>query len=231
MYKSTKESMKLIFSNDYNHDNPLQTFQKFANRSSFLSFKKGELIIQQNSPVKYVYFLLKGSASVVNSISWANNEIIDTLLPLDILGLVELLNDQPDYTAYVIAETPCVLLRVSIELFLSIIKEDGLLCFDTLRILGKVTEHNMNRAETNAIFQPSDRLGHYLYLKAIGHLPYTYPHTRKKLADDLYINLRSLYRHIDAMQKNGYLSIERGKIVITDAQFDKLHERYGSIIL
>lgn len=231
MYKSTIEAMNLIFSNKYNHENPLNTFDNFANRSSFLSFKKGDMIIQQNTPVKYIFFLLKGSASVINNISWVNNEIVDTLVPLDLLGLVEHLNGQPNYTAYVIAEAPCVLMRVPIDTFVSIIKENGLLCYEAMRVLGKVTEHNMNRAETNAIFQPSDRLGHYLYLKAEGHLPYTYPYTRKKLADDLYINLRSLYRHIDIMRESGYLSVERGKIIITKEHFEKLHERYGSIIL
>lgn len=231
MYNSTVAAMKTIFSGEYNHDNPLLTFKDYQNRGMFLAYNKQDLIIQQGASVKYIYFLLKGTASVLNSISWTNSDIIDTLVPLDLLGLVELLNEQKAYTGYVVAETPCVVFRVSTDLFLSIIKSDGLLCYETLRILGKITEHNMNRAETNAIFHPSDRLGHFLYLSSHGHVPYIYPHTRKKLAEDLHINLRSLYRYLDSMAEEGFIKLERGKIQITKENFAKLDERYGSIVL
>lgn len=231
MYNSTISAIKLIFADDYNHENPLLTFKDFQNRSMFLAYNRQDVIIQQNDPVKYVYFLIKGTASVLNSISWTNSDVIDTLVPLDILGLVEVLNDQPCYTGYVVAETPCIVLRIPVEQFITIIKKDGTLCYETLRVLGKITEHNMNRAETNAIFHPYDRLGHFLYLNATGHIPYIYPHTRKKLAEDLYINLRSLYRHIDTMQKEGFIKLNKGKICIEQEHFDRLDDRYGSIVL
>lgn len=231
MYNSTVKSLYAIFNNEYNHDNPLATFQDAPDRNMFFSYNKEDLIILQNDPVKYVYFLLKGTASALNSISWTSSEWVDTLVPLDILGLVELLNDQPAYTAFVRAETNCVVLRIPVAQFVTIIKEDANLCYHTLRVLGKVTEHNMNRAETVAIFHSLDRLGHFLYLNASGHLPYTYPYTRKKLADDLYINLRTLYRHLDTMAKDGYLKLEKGKIRIEEEHFEKLYEKYGTIIL
>ena len=231
MYNSTIRAIKLIFDDQYNHENPLLTFKDFQNRSMFHVYNKHDIIIHQGAPVKYIFFLLKGTALVQNSIEWTNSNTLDTLVPLDILGLVELLNDQPNYTGYVVAETPCVVLRVPVDQFLSIIKKDGLLCYETLRVLGKITEHNMNRAETNAIFQPYDRLGHFLYLSALEHLPYTYPYTRKKLAEDVYINLRTLYRHLDSMEKDGFLKLERGKIIILKEHFEKLDERYGSIVL
>lgn len=231
MYNSTINALKMIFANEYNHENPLLTFKDFQNRSMFYTYNKQDLIIAQNDPVKYVYFLIKGTALVLNSISWTNSDIIDTLVPLDILGLVELLNDQPQYTGFVIADTPCVVLRIPVNQFQKIIKNDGLLCYETLRVLGKITEHNMDRAETNAIFHPYDRLGHFLYLKAKNNIPYVYPHTRKKLAEDVYINLRTLYRHIDTMENEGFLRLERGKIIIGDTEFVKLDARYGSIVL
>ena len=231
MYNSTTESLYTIFNNDYNHDNPLLTFQNAPNRNMFFSYNRQDIIITKDTSVKYVYFLLKGTALVMNSIFWTNSDVIDTLVPLDILGLVEILNEQPFYTGHVIAETPCVVLRVSVDQFLEIITKHADLCFHTLRVLGKITEHNMNRAEINTMFHPHDRLGHFLYLNANGHLPYTYPYTRKKLADDLYINLRTFYRHLDVMQKEGYLNLKNGKIHIEDEHFHKLHERYGNIVL
>ena len=88
--------------------------------------------------------------------------------------------------------------------------------------------HNMNLAESVAIYDSYDRLCHFLFLRAYEVIPYTYPHTRKKLADDLHINLRTLYRHIDTMKQEGYLKDVQGKIVIEEAQLKRLYKKYGT---
>ncbi len=231
MYNLTTQILYSIFHNDHQSAQFLSTIRESSVRNMFFVYNKGDLIIQQHDPVRYVYFLLKGSVSVITSISWTNSDVIDTLFPLDILGLVELLNDQPSYTAFVVADTPCTIFRVPIPLFSKIIKNDVKLCYETLRILGKVTMHNMDRAETNSIFHSYDRLCHFLYLKAQGHIPYTYPHTRKDLSDNLHINLRTLYRYISTMETDGYLKLEHGKIIIQEHHFKKLFEKYGTVTL
>ena len=174
---------------------------------------------------------MKGSASVITSISWTSSDIIDTLVPLDILGLVELLNDQPAYTAYVVADSPCTVLRIPVPLFTRIIKQEAALCYETLRILGNITMHNMDRAETNSIFHSYDRLCHFLYLKAQGHVPYISPFTRKELSENLHINLRTLYRYINTMESEGYLKLEHGKIIIEETHLNRLFDKYGSVTL
>lgn len=231
MYNSTIKALHVIFSNSYNPEDPASSFSETPVHKMFLTYAKHEIIIQQNDPVKYFYFLLKGKASVINSISWTRGDMVDTLTPLDILGLVEHLNDIPTYTAFVVAETPCVVMRISVEQYISIITQHADLCYETLRTFGRVAQTNMDRAETNSIFHPQDRLAHYLFLEAQKKLPYTCPLTRKELADSLYINLRTLYRYLSAMEKDGYLTLERGKIIIRKEHFEKLNERYGSIVL
>ncbi len=231
MYNLTIKTLYSIFQGRYKQDSFLSDLRDTSVRNMLFVYNEGDLIIQQHAPVKYVYFLLKGSVSVITSISWTSSDIIDILFPLDILGLVELLNDQPSYTAYVVAETPCTVFRISADVFCKIIKHDSILCYETLRILGSVTLDNMNRAETNSIFHAYDRLCYFLYLKAQGHDSYTYPHTRKELAEQLHINLRTLYRYIDSMEKAGYLKLDHGKIVIENEQFQNLHLRYGSVTL
>lgn len=231
MYNNTIKLLHSIYNNEYNHENPLSTFIDTPISNMFFSYNEHDVFINQNAPVKYIYILLKGTALAKNSISWTQSDIVDRVKPIDILGLVECLNEQPAYTAYVVAETPCVVFRIPTDVFLSIIKNDALLCYHTLRIFAKVTQHNMDRAETNAIFHSFDRLGHYLYITATGDLPYIYPYTRKKMADDLYINLRTLYRYLNTMEKEQFLTLEHGKIVIYKHNFDKLHAKYGNIVL
>lgn len=231
MCNITCAALRTIFQNRYNHENPLLTFAESPLRHHFFTYKKNEVIINQGDPVKYFYLLLNGKALVLNTISWSNTDIVDTLIPPHIMGLVEYLNNIPSYTGYVVAETSCTLMRISVEKYVKLIKEYPDLCYETLKVLGSITHSNMNRAETNSIFHPQDRLGHFLFLEALGKLPYKCPHTRKKLTDILYINLRTLHRYISTMEEEGYLALEQGKIIIRKQHFDKLNERYGSITL
>lgn len=231
MYISTIDMLKRIFALDYNHEDPIRSFHNSEAIVYIRTYKKHDIIITQKDPVNYFYFLLSGKAAVMNSIAYSKGNLIDTLLPLDIMGLIEYLNDIPYYTGYVVAETSCTVLRIPVTQYGSIIRQDSALCFETLRVLGRVTQSNMDRAETSSIFHPKDRLGHFLYLSSQNHSRYVCPLTRKELASQLFINLRTLYRYLSALEDEGYLILNHGKIVIESKQFEKLEERYGSTIL
>lgn len=231
MNNYTIAALKKILSNNYDHQNPVLSFKELATTRMITSFKKNDIILHQMDPVSHFYFLLKGKLSVINSISWSNSNTIDTLTPTDILGLIEYLNNIPHYTASVVAETTCVLFRIPVHEYITLIKTNPMLCYETLCLLGKITSHNMNLAETNTLFHPQDRLGHFLFLAAQDHLPYTCPLTRKELAKTLNINLRTLYRYLSIMENNQYLKIENGKLKIDSIHFKNLSTRYGSIIL
>lgn len=231
MYNSTMKVLEIIFKEAYNKRNPLIMLRQYASNSQIVLAEKNDTIIAQKETIKYFYFLLNGRVSVLNNITWNNDNVVDTLEPLDILGLVEYLNNQSQYTAYVIAETKCVFFRVPIDVFIKIINQNAFLCYQTLRVLGKITEQNMNRAESSAIFHPKDLLGHYLFLQAQHRTPYICPMTRTVLAEKLHINLRTLYRYLDDMQKKGYLALRHGKIIIEAEHFEKLSARYEDVIL
>lgn len=231
MNNYTITALKKILSNNYDHKNPILSFQDLATTRMLASFKKNDVILHQMEPVTYFYFLLKGKLSVINSISWSTENTIDTLIPLDILGLTEYLNNIPHYTASVVAETPCILFRIPVGEFISLIKTDAELCYATLCLLGQITSHNMGRAETRSIFHPQDRLGHFLFLESRDHLPYVCPLTRKELSKTLNINLRTLYRYLSIMEEQHYLKIEQGKIIIEQEHLQNLNSRYGSVIL
>ena len=231
MHKYTIDCIRKILKDDYNHNNPAASFFDLISTKTLILYKKNDTIIQQMDEVKYFYFLLKGKVSVVNSISWTNGDVIDTLLPLNIMGITEKLNNVSRYTASVVANEQCVVLRVLADEYIALISKDAELCFDTLKLLGKITTHNMSRAETGHIFYPQDRLGYYLFSMAKYNVPYVCSATRKELSASLYINLRTLYRYLDSMEKNGLITIDRGKIIVDKKNLDKLNERYGSVVL
>ena len=115
MQKYTIECIRKILKNDYNHTNPVSSFPELISTKMLVSYRKNELIINQMDEAKYLYFLLKGKVSVVNSILWTSAYVIDTLVPLDIMGLTEYLNNVPRYTASIVADEHCVVFRVPVD--------------------------------------------------------------------------------------------------------------------
>jgi len=231
MYNNTEKALEMIFKKEYNMKNPVSTLRDFIPKHQLLIFEKGETFICQKDPVKYLYVLLKGRGAVLNHITWNNDNVVDYVESIDILGLIEFLNNVDAYTAYVMAETRCIIYRVPVAVFNQIIQKNAFICYHALLVLGRVTEANMNRAETFSLFHPKDQLGHFLFLQAQHKIPYICTLTRRELAESLHLNLRTLYRYLDAMENQELLTTRGGKIVIEKKHLDKLGERYGDVIL
>ena len=70
-----------------------------------------------------------------------------------------------------------------------------------------------------------------MYNASKDSLPYKYPYHRSDLANQLFINLRTLYRYLDDFKEHGYITIVKGKIIISEKEFNKLKKRYGNITL
>ena len=217
-----------IFSQKYDHDDPLVTFHNSIVADMFHVYKKGDVIFHQGHSIDYFYILLKGRAIIVNSMSGTNGNIFHAMMPLDIMGLPDYLGGSAAYTSHVIAKTPCTVFRIPQRTFISLITTDPALCYSTLRILGQISSNSLRAQETNAIFQPRKRLGYYLYLAAQPGRPFTCPYTREELADTLVINQRSLHRYLAAMEDDGCLELRKGKIRIEEKHYKKLSELYDS---
>lgn len=231
MYNNTKKALEIILKEEYDRKDPLQSFTHLDLGNQLFTVPKGETILYQGDPAKYFYILLSGRTIIMNQISFSTSDIIDYVEPPHILGLMEYIDHDPCYTAFVVAETMCVLFRINSIEFMDYIRQNAELCYQTLLITAHVTSSNMNLAEIHRIFPTKDILGHYLYKQAYYQLPYTCPLTRKELANQLNINLRTLYRYLDYMEKQGYITIYKGKIIIKKKQLEQLSLRYGNVII
>ena len=70
----------------------------------------------------------------------------------------------------------------------------------------------------------------YLYQHSRGALPLRLRTTRPALAGMLGINLRTLYRYTDKLVAAGALSLERGKLCITQENHIQLEKLYQQIM-
>ena len=212
MYSKTSKALEIVFSGAYNPINPYPALQEYLAEARLLDFQKEETIISQGDPCRYIYILISGRVSVLNCISWDNDNVIDFIEPLDIMGLVEYLNKISAYTAFVVAQSKCYILRIPLSVFETIIRENAYICYQTLVTMGASLKSNMDRAETNQLFHSKDILGHYLFLQAQRKTPYVCPLTRKILPKHSISTCAPYTAISQTLRKKAILNSEKGKL-------------------
>jgi len=222
-YKKTV--LMKVLRKDYDCETPEKCFQNIFSPNSIVFYKKNVTIIYRNDKITHIHILLKGKANIVNTNSLGLDVILDQVKPPELLGLVEVLNDTSYYTAYVIADTDCTLLKVPVDEFINCVKNDAELCFALLKYLNRVAIHNMDSREIKSLVRPKDLLINYLYTISINsELPFTVKETREKISSSLHINLRTLHRYIREFESKNLITLSRGKIIITKENLKRLSE-------
>ena len=77
MYKNTKKALEIILKEEYDKENPLQSFTHLNLGNQLLTVPKGETILYQGDSAEYFYILLSGHTVIMNQISFSTNDIID----------------------------------------------------------------------------------------------------------------------------------------------------------
>lgn len=196
-----------------------------------IHISKGKVLFTQGEKAGSLYIIIKGRATVLNTIDWSINNIVDIIERPHIIGLMEVMNHSSRVSSYVVAISDMVLYHINGNDFLQIIKHDSILCFDTLMVMSVVTENTMLSAEIKKTFPAQDVLGFYLFQFGKNHLNEELKISRAELAEELHINLRTLFRYLEDFKKNGYIKNKQRKIVIGEKELKKLSDRYANIQL
>ena len=193
--------------------------------SNFKVFSNFDEITTQGKELDSFFIFIKGEAAV-----WNDDQVVGLVRPVEVLGLIEYLTGIQYYTADVIAESECLVLKIKVDDFISLIQTNGKLCYQVLQVFGHAMSANMTSAEQNHLLIRQDILGYYLFLQAVNEQPYRCDLTRDELAKRLNLNLRTLYRYIKKLEDQRMVEIKHGKLCVTRHNFDLLNQKYGKMI-
>ena len=220
--------IEYVFSNEItNIDEIKSNFSDF----SFEEFDVSSILLSKGERASESLILIKGKCDIINETDFTEFLTIDKLSAPVIIGYNEFLSQIENYTSYVVASEKCFAYRINNNELDNIIQSNNVIAYEILKMYHNLTVKSHISNEQYCTFSRKDILGHYLYNIAKDSLPYTYPYYRSDLANQLYINLRTLYRYLDDLKESGYVSIVKGKIIISEKEFKKLKERYGNIVL
>lgn len=160
-----------------------------------------------------------------------NSMIADNLVSPHILGLLESILGMPKYTASIKTSSTSYVLELPRTIFEHAMHNNLTVANACISYYANIATYYMDMAEIRALYHTDDTI--LLYLFNCCHekpFPHQVTISRRAMSDLLHINLRSLYRYLNLLQEENFLSIIKGKITITKEQYEKLKQHCTEVI-
>ena len=186
--------------------------------------ESGTPFIQCDFPARTVWVLMRGGTQVICYNRRGSCSVQDAPDKPQMFGLMEQISGYPAYTATVETTRPSLLLSIPAPLMMDALEVSVPLLRLALTDLCALAERAMNRTEYQALHRPRDNLAIFLHYscREAKQFPHVIRITRREMAEQLHLHLRSLYRYLDDLKLDGLCSVVHGHITITREQADLL---------
>ncbi len=225
--------LQTAFSQTYTCAGAKKVFTPYTSpQIRILNLRQGAQCIAGGLPVEKIHLLVAGKCYILKYSVDGKSIIADTMYPVQLFGLYELLQGSPTYEATVTAASECVLLELPAGAFRQALYENISIALLTLEYLAGMVQHNFRRNDRNLLNSGMENLLLYIHQYCTGkRLPTILPVERKIMSEELGINLRTLYRYINRLKEEGLISIQKGKIQVTSEEFRRLDQIVSEISL
>lgn len=185
--------------------------------------QKGEVILHAGSDVESFFILLEGICAARIFSEEGAAAVAATQSDRQVYGFSERMNNIPCHATVYAVSGDCRLLACPAELFLRTMKRSLPLALLMVQYLSGSAVGSMYSSASRLFRSPKMRLAEFCYAAALGRpLPFVLSLSREELAAQLHLNLRTLYRYLRALQRDGCLDTLRGKTCITEQNLQRL---------
>lgn len=174
-------------------------------------------------PLQYIYILLEGTCCVEKYNQGGKLFTDSTRDAMQIFGLIEAATDERCHTVSMKCITDCTYAKIPVASYMKIVQSDPELLMMSMQFLCIFFREHVQTTDQLMLDVPRRsillKLYHYC---AERPFPVTVQIQKKELAQDLNMNLRTLYRRLDKFYEEGILSAQKGKIWISRKQYLKI---------
>jgi CRP/FNR family transcriptional regulator, anaerobic regulatory protein len=204
-----------------------------AMRSGRVGYSAGSMVIAEHQRAKSLFTLYSGWAFRFKTLSDGRRQILNFLLPGDLLGLQEQFSDAPTHGVDALTDVTCCVFPLS-KLW-DLYREHGALAFSITWLAAReesfVDENLLSTGKRNAAERIAALLLHLhrratrLGLSSDGAIDF--PLTQLHIADALGLSLIHTNRSLRKLHRAGLHRIESGKLTILNAKaLERLAEYY-----
>lgn len=191
-----------------------------ARHTTHRVFLPGTAVVSKGGRADHVYIIIKGNVRVSNEFISGQRYTFAAMGPLELIGDLEVLADQPVYSATCEATVSCECIGMSAATFLRWIKSDSDFAFAVSRQLAAKMYPTSN--ENGRIkFQPSlERLHDYLKNR-LGDIDtdlFILHTSRQQIADDIGTSVKTVNRGVAKLKEAGLIGLLHGKITLDRQQ-------------
>lgn len=229
------ELLNLAYVNNHEGKNISNQLTPFLNEHVKLRIvPKGGRIHAFGDTVRYMYVSIYGEYCVLSHTFHGQNNVLARRYSPQLLGISEVVNGLPTYEITIIALTECILLEVEKDYFINEIIRDGRISIIIIKNLTEKISMQSKRSERLLFYDSTDNLLIYIYqkwLEAKGNSEKLQIDTKRNdIADELGVNVRTLFRCLDKLKSDGLILIVRGKITVSNAQINQIKKRITGLI-
>lgn len=187
--------------------------------------KRGETLLRMGETPDRVYLLLSGSARIIDQPNPGADYAFDEVAGMQFFGELEAIAELACVNAAVVAAQDCLLLCMSDVAFLGWLEESPAATRLVLR--SAVDRLLLQSCETRRrLFLPArERIVEQLLACAVPGTQeeaYCVRETRRELSEELACSERTVVRALGALQREGLVTLRRGRILLTATQLSGL---------
>ena len=186
-----------------------------ANRLSHcrqIRLNSGQTLVHMLDRVDNVYILCRGTVRTTSHNSAGSTYVIDEYRAPVAFGEMEVISESPFYLGSLTATSGEALLTRSRWIIKNLTRQSGyerslLTWSGTKRLMYMLSELTRDQIHRGVV-----------------EWPFTVRLTRQELADKIGTSTKTVARGIDELKERGMVSVQHGKIVITERQFQRLDD-------
>lgn len=194
--------------------------------ATLLQLNQGTVFIHAGGVIDEILLLGSGSVYIMNHTISGKRVIADTLSSPQILGIIEAQCGLKEFKGTVVTLSPCLVIRIERRAFQTHVEND----LEAMRILlGYYAGFSLATIENTGhirAMKTEDKLVHYLYSRCLGKpFPVHLKEHKSFMADAVGISERSLFRHLETMERGGYLRRDGQAVCVDKPGFRAMEQR------
>lgn len=186
----------------------------------------GEYILHEDTQLQQVLFVFRGEFSVWKSSVNGKQYLEQRFCAPQFMGIDRALEVEYKNKGGVIAIQNCEILILNPDYFLQLLSKNGELSVEVLRNILTKMSMSMVESARKSLYGAADRMLVYLYNYISGSrrekVVYRITLTKKELADSIGVTDRTLYRVLNKLKREHYLSGIEGCILVDQEQLKKI---------
>ena len=182
------------------------------------SFEKKEEIYSESLFEKKLGFIYDGCCEVIRLHSDGGKLPLNTLNRYDSFGIIAALSDSIEFPSTVRALKSSTVLFISQADLLNLMLENPLIAVNVSKFLAERIIFLNNKVHTFSGATVEKKLANYLILTSKKQNSGEFELNRKKTAELISTGRASLYRALDSLAQNGFITFDSKKIYILDPE-------------